>query len=129
MRSISRNGIVNGKDALQLAHPNGTLVDVSDLEGIYPSPTRLSITFFFNNMKINIAWKVFGKVSSSCVLSPLIHRIENTLFLIYLSNFLVHRVRCICCVARRSSTQRHSEVMCRTTSTNVEATRTSSLHY
>ena len=54
---------------------------------IYPSPTRLLITFFFNNVNINIAWKVFGKVSSSCVLSPLIHRIEYPFLLIYLIYF------------------------------------------
>lgn len=29
---------MNGKDALQLARPNGTLVDVSDQEGIYLLP-------------------------------------------------------------------------------------------
>ena len=32
-RSVSRNGIVNGRDALVLARSNGTLVGVSNLEG------------------------------------------------------------------------------------------------
>ena len=47
-RSISRNGIVNGKDALLLAHLNGTSVDVSDLEGTRFTPffRIIMITFF-----------------------------------------------------------------------------------
>ena len=57
---------MNGKDTLLLVRPNGTLVDVSDLEGNPFLPLFYEIFFL---ICCNIAWKVFGKVSLLYVFS------------------------------------------------------------
>ena len=54
---------MNGKDALLLACPNGTLVDVSDLEGA-PLSLRdflllLMITLFFFHNSMEGVWEGF----------------------------------------------------------------------
>lgn len=100
LKSISRNGIVNGKDVLLSFRLNRMSVNVSGQEGSHVTPFLRD--FFFSCLPFIIVWKVFGKVSSQYV-ACLFH--SGILF----SNiyFLVHRLRGIRCLACWGPTQRH----------------------
>ena len=67
---------MNGKDALQSARPNGTLVDVSDLEGTRFTPFLLAFfIYIYDFLFYNTVWKVFGKVSTPYVFTLIRRRI------------------------------------------------------